>query len=215
MSDGADRDVIHTGQRVVAHALQCDSARHFDLDAFVRARGAHGAHPLQRVTHLSGCEVVEHDAIHADREQLFQELHGIHLDFHESVGTASGEMRNEGFRSAERAHVVVLYEHHGIERTPVILRAAATHRVLVELAPERNRLARVEYDNARPRHRIHETRGERGHAAHVLEEIERRALRGHDGCGTALDRAYRLPGRDAIALSLIHISEPTRLLSIS
>ena len=63
--------------------------------------------------------------------------------------------------------------------------AAATHGVLLEAAPPRQRLARVDDGGPRPSHGLDETVRERRDAGEVLHEVQRGALGGQQAARVA------------------------------
>ena len=133
--------------------------------ARIGARSAHRAHQLQRVAHLSGREVVGHDPVDVNGEQLLEQSHRIDLDL-DKAGTLATRRKDVDQRLQSRRvrARIVLHQHHGVERTPVILRPTATHRALSTPA-RADRLSRIENDDAGARHGVDEARRQRGDAA--------------------------------------------------
>jgi len=96
--------------------------------------------------------------------------------------------------------VVVLDQHAVIEAEAMVRAAAARHGVLLEEAQIGRGLTRVEDHRPVRLHRLDESRGQRGDAAHPLHEIEGGAFRRQDRGRLALDRQDRAAGFNRLAV---------------
>ena len=96
---------------------------------------------------------------------------------------------------------MIILDQHAIGKIePVILAAAAAHRVLVDDAQPGRCFARIK--NARPRARdgFHKLAGHGGDPAHALQEIQDDALAGKNHPRIVLDHRHRLPRAQAHAV---------------
>ena len=97
--------------------------------------------------------------------------------------------------------VIVLDEHRVVEAEAMIGAAAGAHRVFLERAQERRRLARADDARLGVRDRPPTSaRGRAGDAAEPAEEVERRALGGQHAARRPFDRRDRRARRDARAV---------------
>src|SRR6476620_2209823 len=94
---------------------------------------------------------------------------------------------------ASRQRDVIVLDKHAVRKIkPVILSAAATHRVLVENTQAGHGLAGIEYAGFRSRDGVHKLSGERGDSAKALQKIQDYALTGKNDPRVVPDHGNRL-----------------------
>ena len=93
--------------------------------------------------------------------------------------------------------VIVLDQHRVIEAEAVIAAAAGAHRIFLQRAQARRRLARADDLRLVPATACDEARGRGGDAAEMAEKIQRDALGRQDAARRAGDVAMRSPGATA------------------
>ena len=150
--------------------------------------------------------VQEHD-VRSGIERLVELIERVDLAL-DLGGVRGGGARtfDRGPHPSARGDMVVLDENGGAEVVAMVVGAADAHRVALERAQARGRLARV--GDARPRpggHGVDERARLRGDAAHALNEIERDALAHQDRARAAPDRPESRVRGDARALRRVRL----------
>ena len=136
---------------------------------------------------------------------------GFDLDLDPQAGGRRGARGLDGERDAAgQGDVVVLEQDAVVEPDAVIEGPADRGRVLVEGAPARERLARVDDARAGALDRRHETPGGAGDAAQPPEKVERGALGREDGAQASRDEGERLAGLGQLALAAQALEAQTR-----
>ncbi len=128
---------------------------------------------LDRLAHMLDADMVEQDRLRAMVQRLLQFLQRPHFNFDRlpaaPVADRALQRRN---RASSQRNVIALDQHAVGEIQPVILPAAAAHRVLVNHAQPRRRLARIENSHVRALDRIHKLAGGGRDSGHALQKIQ-------------------------------------------
>ena len=147
-----------------------------------------------RLGQLGDREVVEQDEIGAERQRLLELLERVDLDLD------LGDVARRGARPLDRradaageGDVVVLDQDRVVEAEAVVGAAADAHRVLLEGAQARRRLAGAGDARAVRRDRPRQVAGRGGDAAQAAEQVERHALAGEERAGRPSTRASTAP----------------------
>ena len=148
--------------------------------------------------------VVEEDHIHAvEREKVAHLVEPVGLDLHAHAGMLRAETPHIFRELRERGpggEMVVLHHHH-VEKPEAVVRAAAReHGGLFQRAQAGRGLARVEDARAVRLYGIHKFARERGDAAELLDEVQRRALGGEDAADRAGDFDRGVAGLQCVAV---------------
>gem|GEM_PF-6743388 len=105
-------------------------------------------------------------------------IHVVAFDLDANAGGRElpGALYGQRDIAAQCGEMIILDQDLRFEVGAVVHAAAAAHGVLLQRAPSRRGLARVEDLRARAAHGMHIARGERRNAGEVLHEVERDAF---------------------------------------
>ena len=189
MRQRADRDEIHARLRIGAHVLQVDSAGALERNPPRLPRTN-----LDRLAHILNAHVVEQDRLRPVLQRLLQFFERPHfnLDRLPAAPVVEGALQRRN-RAPGQRNVIVLDQHAVGEIQPVILAAAAAHRVFVNHAQPRRRLAGIENPNARTLHRIHKLASGGRDSGHALQKIQDHPLTRQNHPRVMLDDRDLLP----------------------
>ena len=185
MGEGADAEGIHAGGGDGVGGLQVDAAGGLELGDL--GGGAGDGHAL---AHQVARHIVEHNPFGLGAQGGLELLDGLDLDLdgQEGIGLArglDGEVQALGVTAGPEGAMVILHQHAVVEAEAMVGAAAAAHGKLLEDAQAGGRLARIQDHAIIGLDRLDELVGERGGAAHALDEVERGALGSQDGAGAA------------------------------
>ncbi len=149
-------------------------------------------------------QIVEQDDVGARVDGRLDIGKALRLDLDQHL-LPGGLHPPDGFDDAARKpDVVVLDQDAVVEARPMVAAAARAHRILLERAQRRCRLARVEHDNPTVG-RVDIAPRQRGDTREPLQEVERRPF----GSQHQRSRAFDLGG-DRTSLAAIAVAIPER-----
>ena len=190
----ADRDEVGAGRGQLRDALERHAAG--DLDLRAAARAARPPRESRRCDMLSTRTM---SAPAASASSTCVERLRLDLD-RQARADARARARPRACDAAGEPDVVVLDQDRVEEADAMVRRAAGAHRVLLERAQRRRRLARVE-DGDAAAGRVDELARARGDAGQPLQEIERGPLADEQRARRTRRRsAISSPGRARVAV---------------
>lgn len=198
MRDRADRNVIDARLGNRAHGLQIHAAAGFSF----RASGdeEHG------IAQFSKRHVVEQHDVRAGACRMLDLQQRIGFDFNFQSGRMFTRALHRGgdgvrLRITQRREMVVLDEHHVPKAEAMVLRAAATDRVLFQFTPARSRLACVENRRAGAGNRFNKPQRDSRNAGEALHKIQRDAFGSEQRASGAFHLHQRRARSNACAVS--------------
>src|SRR5271170_1281459 len=172
VSQQADGNEVDAGFGVDANIFETDAAGTLEWNAALQFRAA-----LDGAACVFGRHVVEQNCFRATGQRLLQFFKSAYLDL-KDLRTSAVVQRalDRGHDSARQRDVIVLNKDSVGEIEPVILSAAAAHRIFVDYAQAGCGLAGVENAGLGAGNGIDELASQSGNAAHALQEIQDYAL---------------------------------------
>ena len=169
MGERAGRDEINTGFGDEADGGKGDIAGGLQG----HAPGGH----LYGLAHGVEVHVVEHDAVNGQGQGSAQLVQVLDFYFNQITASIAGTHAFDGRPDAIGAvDMVILDKHHIVEAGAVVLPAAHTHGVFIDVAQAGDGLARVKDDGMRAGDGLDELVGECGNARHTPQEVQGGAL---------------------------------------
>ena len=155
--------------------------------------------PPHRFALIVEREVVDQNTAGAGRQRLDRALRAFRLRLQQADWRVCA-FSSTADDAARQPLVVVLDQHTVVEPLAVIRAAAAAHRVFLEIAKRRRRLARIEHGDAVARD-VHVASSLGRDAAQALEEIQRGALGSQKRTRLAGDFSDQRPRPTALAIA--------------
>ena len=205
MGESAHGDNVHSCFGNCAQGLGGDAAACFEERSAVGDRN--------RLAHFLTAHVVEHDHVHTGFQRLSQLVKAAHLQLDLGhVTELLSELGDRRGNAAAGVHVVVL-EHCRVRKVVAVVFAAADRdRVFLQRTQTRERLARVRDRGVGALDRLYRLSGGGGDAAHMLQQVERRALALEQGARLAADLGDDVALFQNVAVMLVDLRLKALLL---